>query len=365
MPQGKDCIAGLTIGWGNVDNSSVRNRMRNSMLLEVEAGMPITARDIAAAVGISQSTVSRILSGDGRHRVSAVTRARVLETAGRLGYHPNAIARSLRSGRTHCIGLYTTHRYDARNDFLAEILGGLQHACSAHGLDLLLHIGGRTSSADGVFNGLRDGRIDGLLLHTSPDDPLVTRLSGSELPVVAVADPLPQLPSITCADGEGMRLLVDHLWERGHRRFAFVAPEANLASVERRVVAWKSALRRHGVPYGGVVIRIPSEEPLGVLEQLRTDGNEPCAVSCWNDRTAYGLLRACLESGLRVPNEIAVTGFDGFLDDKLPARHLVTIQCPWANAAATAVELLLRHIRGEAVASETCLPVQLVPGDTT
>ena len=101
--------------------------------------MPVTAKDIAREFELSQPTVSRILSGDPNHRVAEATRERVLETARRLGYQPNAVARSLRRGRTNIIGLYTNHNYDARNDFLGTIVGALQRNCETHDLDLLLH----------------------------------------------------------------------------------------------------------------------------------------------------------------------------------------------------------------------------------
>src|SRR4028119_1082856 len=101
--------------------------------------MPITAKDIALELELSQPTVSRILNGDARHRASEATRQRVLETARRLGYRPNAVASSLRRGRTGIIGLHTNHNYDARNEFFGSIIGGLQCACNERGLDLLLH----------------------------------------------------------------------------------------------------------------------------------------------------------------------------------------------------------------------------------
>ena len=328
--------------------------------------MPVTARDIALELGLSQSTVSRILNGDARHRVSVQTRERILATAERLDYQPNALAKSLRRGRTNLVGLYTSHRYDARNDFLSEILGGLQLACARHRLDLLLHCGYAGRTSDDTFNALRDGRMDGLFLHTSPDDPLVARLSASEMHVVALADPLPNLPSVTCDDVGGMRQIVAEAQAKGYRRFAFVAPQFELASVERRRQAWERLLEARGVyAREAQVFRVPIEDAHAVLDELLEWREDlPVAVACWNDRTAYSLLRACAERGVRVPHEIAVTGFDGFLDDKLPARLLTTIGCPWVDVAVQAVDLLVRGIAGESLPTETMLPVSLIIGDT-
>ena len=94
---------------------------------------------------------------------------------------------------------------------------------------------------------LRDGRIDGLILRSSLDDPLVDSLTRSALPVVAIADPLPRLNSVTCDDAGGIQQLVDVLWERGYRNFAFLAPHIWLPSVERRQEAFETELERRGV----------------------------------------------------------------------------------------------------------------------
>src|SRR5688500_18885852 len=122
--------------------------------------MQVTAKEIARQLDLSQPTVSRILSGDERHRASDDTRQRVLETAQRLGYQPNAVARSLRRGRTNIIGVHTSHNYDVRNDFFGTIIGALQHECGARELDILLHSALCGSSAQNMFGKLRDGRVD-------------------------------------------------------------------------------------------------------------------------------------------------------------------------------------------------------------
>lgn len=333
--------------------------------------MPVTAKDIARELNLSQPTVSRILSGDARHRVSSATRQRVLETAQRLQYQPNAVARSLRRGRTNLIGLYTNHDYDARNDFLGTIIGSLQRACETQGLDLLLHSAYRGGSPDDIYGKLRDGRIDGLILHASAGDPLIEILGRSPLPVVVVADSLPDLPAVICDDADGMRQLIAHLQGRGYRRFAFLAPSLSLASVERRRAAFEDEMARAGIaPEHRRVLSIAFENPVmaddGATSVLDTllESEHPVAVCCWNDRTAYNLLQACDERGVRVPDDLAVTGFDGFLATKAPRWHLVTVRCPWDEVAATALQSLQQLMVGQELAPETRLPVTLVPGDT-
>ena len=325
--------------------------------------MTVTAKDIARELHLSQPTVSRILSGDERHRVSKETRQRVLDAARRLNYQPNALARSLRHGCTNLIGLYTNHNYDARNDFLGTLIGALQRACEVQGLDLLLHSALHNASPDDIYSKLRDGRIDGLILHASGDDPLIGLLGKSPLPVVAVADRLPNLPSVVCDDADGMRQLVAYLRGRGYRRFAFLAPHESLSSVERRRAAFQEEIARLGVPAAnGLVISIEGETPEAALDTLL--GGGPSVACCWNDRTAYNLLDLCERRGIRVPSDLAVAGFDGFLADKVPKWQLVTVRCPWEDVAATALTTLKGVLAGRPAMGEVDLPVTLVPGDT-
>jgi len=329
--------------------------------------MPITAKDIARELNLSQPTVSRVLSGDKQHRVSETTRQRILDAAKRLRYQPNAVARSLRRGRTGIIGLYTNHNYDVRNDFLGAIIGSLQHGCALQNLDLLLHSALYGRSAEDVYAKLRDGRIDGLILHADPDDALVEILGKSPLPVVAVADRMPNLPTVTCEDADGMHQLIAHLWERGHRKFAYLSPQKFLVSANRREAAFLAEMRSRGLAASDYhVLPIDYEATDLALDNLRQEGR-PLAVCCWNDRTAYNLLHSCLERGVRVPEEIAITGFDGFRSHKAPAQQLVTVDCHWGEVASTALGILTNLINGQTDASElqeVCLPVTLLAGDT-
>jgi len=334
--------------------------------------MPVTAKDVARELNLSQPTVSRILNGDHRHRASDVTRRRVMDAAQRLGYQPNAVARSLRHGRTNIIGVHTSRIYDVRNDFLGTIVGALQCASGAYELDLMLHSAVHGSPAEVMFGKLRDGRVDGLILHSATEDPLVNLLSQSSLPVVAVADPLPGLPSVTCDDAGGMRALIDVLWDKGYRKFVFLAPRVSLASVVRRQQAFQAYLEARGTaPEDRKIVLIDYEVAAPALpELLRLPGH--VAVCCWNDGTAYELLKACKAENVAVPERLAIAGFDGFRDDKLPARQLVTAVCPWEAVATTALKLLVdlisKRSRGNVdrclCSEEICLPVAISPGDT-
>lgn len=324
----------------------------------------VTAKTIAARLGISQPTVSRALSPTQGHLVAPDTRERILEMARQMGYRPNAAARSLRNRRTNVVGFYSGYGYLAPgDDFLAHMIGGLQRACDTRGVDLLLHGVYRGRSTDDIFAELMDGRVDGLFIHTSPDDPLATRIAAeATLPVVAIADAVPGIVSIGCDDAAGMRLLLERLWTIGHRCIAFVAPPRALTSVELRRETYEDFMNTHGQETK--ILRCPFDGFTEAFAALRALPTPPTAVCCWNDMFAYGLLRTCRTEGVDVPGEFAIAGFDGFLDTKLPAAQLTTVVAPWGEVAEKAAAILFTHLAGEAVPQLTKLPVSLYEGDT-
>ncbi len=218
-----------------------------------------------------------------------------------------------------------------------------------------------------MYGTLRDGRIDGLILHANADDPLVALLGQSPLPVVTVADRLPFLPAVTCDDADGMRQVMAYFWERGLRRFVFLAPDEQLTSVERRCEAFVAEARRYEVPAHDWSILRVCETDLGDTVRHLRQLPSPCAVACWNDRSAYQLLRECRAQGVAVPETLAVAGFDGFQSEIIPLWDLVTVECPWEEVAARALELLMRLVNEAAEANppkEVCLPVRLCLGNT-
>lgn len=328
---------------------------------------PRTLKDIAEHVGVSKMAVSAVLGNTcSSASVSAATRSRILNAAQELGYQPNAIARALRSRRTNVIGFYTGYRYlDPRSPFVAAVIAGLQSGCTEHGKDLLLHTAFSGSSAEAIFSALADGRIEGLVMTAPPDDPLVERLARSGLPVVAVADEIPSFPSVCVDDAEGAALLVEYLAEQGHRRLLYRGPDRYLVSAacRRDTVFRLAAARGHSV---AEVMGPPAAVDDPALRRWReTEAAErPTACLCWNDRAAYELLAQCHRQGIRVPEDLAVTGFDGDPNPAFFCFRLTTVRAPWAAAANLAVKLLVARMEGDDVPRRHVLPVELCAGIT-
>jgi DNA-binding LacI/PurR family transcriptional regulator len=335
-----------------------------------EGPRPATLRDIAQRVGVSRMAVSAVLSGTtSRIGVSSSTRDRIVSAAQEMQYRPNAVARSLRRRRTDAIGFYSGYHYlDPRNPFIGAILGGLQEGCAAFGKDLLLHSDSRGTTPDDVddiYGSLVDGRIDGLVLFTPPEDPLVERLAVSHVPVVAVADVVASLPSVGVDDETGARLTFDHLLARGHRRFLYRSRQGRLVSAERRREAFLGAAAARSLPmeeWCGPQCGGADDLVRAWLDHHAAE--RPTAILCWNDDAAYDLLEACHRFGVRVPEDLAVTGFDAIPNPTSFRWRLTTIRAPWSEAARTAVDLLITQIEGTVPPRETILPVEFVAGDS-
>jgi DNA-binding LacI/PurR family transcriptional regulator len=272
-------------------------------------------------------------------------------------------------GKTDIIGVYTNHNYDVRNEFVGTIVGALQRECEGMNLDLLLHSGYSGGSADVLFGKLSDGRIDGLILHATEEDALVKMLARSALPVVTVADKLPGLPGVISDDADGMRQLISLLWEKGYRRYVYLSPPLRLTSVDRRRATFREVLASLGLPEKDrLELAVPYEEAQLVLDELLRLG-PGFVVCCWNDRTAYNVLHECYQRGVRIPQDLGVAGFDGFRARKIPLCQLVTVQCPWEQVAATALERLLQIVASQGdsdddIHRDVCLPVTVLDGDS-
>ena len=334
---------------------------------------PCTIKDVAAYVGVSNMTVSAVLgnSTSGHVRVSEATRVRVLAAARHLDYRPNRLARSLRGQKSNVIGVYAAYGYlNPQAMLTAQILGGLHQGCDRHRKDLLLHGSYQDRSTEEIYAELADRRVDGLVLYTAPADPLVARLASSDLPVVAIVDAVTGLPSVVADDAGGAGLLASYLARLGHRHVFYRPGGLALVSAVRRQRAFLAAAAESGLrvtvgpspPDPEWHERITDSE----LEWLRRPReSRPTVAVCWNDLTAYFLIEQCRRRGLRLPQDLAVVGFDDIPPPHSTPGRLTTVRAPWVDVASMAVDLLVRRLAGDDIPAETVLPVMLVIGDTT
>jgi DNA-binding LacI/PurR family transcriptional regulator len=324
---------------------------------------------VAERAGVNRVTAAVALgkSPQGGTRVSAATRLRVQAAAQELGYAPNAIARALRGERTNIIGYYAGYEtLDAHSPFAAAILQGLQRSCRAFNQDLLLFGSFIRDTVDSIYATLNSGKIDGLVLLPTPRSPVMDRLFESHLPVVAIANSHANAPSVIVDDEGGSILIADYLAQQGHRHILYRTQEEPRTSARNRQMAFCARAQALGLQVtltndGGPHHALSAQE-MAVLRQPAHE--RPTAAVCWMDISAYVLLDYCESIGLRVPDDLAIAGFDGVPSHIKPERMLTTVRAPWVEVAAKAVEYLQWLLEGKEVPAQTILPVQFIAGDT-
>ena len=323
-----------------------------------------TLKDVANQAGVSIMSVSlAIRSSDDSRRVSLETRRRVLDAVQELGYRPDARARALRLRQTNVIGFYAGYGWiNVRIPFYAESISGLQIGCELVEKNLLLHSLSRNAASEEVYFELIGGSVDGLVVAMPPTDTLAARLASDHLPVVAIADPLPGIPSVVVDDAAGARMIAEHISELGHRSVVFAAGPALPISGKIRQQAFIEAAMSQGME---VVVRSLGDDSKIPEFVACAHRDRTTAIVAWNDIDARRILAGCRIAGLDVPGELAIVGFDGCTVPFVDPFPLTTIRAPWSEVAQESVMVLDRLIRNEPYDMHTVLPVQFVRGATT
>jgi DNA-binding LacI/PurR family transcriptional regulator len=305
----------------------------------------VTSVDVARHAGVSQTTVSLVLTGKAPGRVSPATAEAVRRAAQELGYRPNAAARALRSGTAAAVGLVVS---DVTHPFFGRTLRGAQRAAWAAGhVVVLIDDNYGAAWGDGSVEALREGAIDGFLFFAA-DPPDSLRRPGAP-PVVLIESEQPGLPHARLDVDAGTDAALAHLHELGHRRIGYVRSAAGGRTFERRRTRWAAHLREHGQdPAAQVVVtsRFDAPSTIAAGHELLAHPGRPTAVLCDDDVLAAGLLAAAAREGVDVPGELSVVGFDDLDLALLSTPPLTTVHFDPEALGAAAFELLLARLQG-------------------
>ncbi len=329
-----------------------------------------TLGDVAKIAGVSKMAASVVLNGArSGTRVSEATRERIVAAAAKLEYVVNPIARSLRTKQTGIIGFYSgNHSLEDRSPYLTEVLLGIRAESDELQKELLMFgiFDGKTENE--VFRFLSDGRVDGLVIHASPDDPVVELLAGSNFPVIAHTDALGSIPSVVVDDEEGGRMQARILHEHGHRRILVRTSKHPFISVSRRTKALLEEAEKFGMhtiigkrTTHGLDHALDADE----IELFSLDRRDRLtAIAAWDDGCAHVHIPQLMAAGLSVPKDVAIIGYNGVEPIYPLAFDVTSIACRWEFVARKAVRSLLDRIQGREVPMETRLPVLLRQGAT-
>lgn len=273
--------------------------------------MALTLDDLAAMSGLSRATISRVINGG---PVSDVTRQRVSELLERTGYRPNVAARTLASGRSGVVGvvMHIDPHLLFRDPYFAQLLQGMTDALSEQGAGMTLWLGHR-SREQKISQIPWIGLLEGVIVTAyEQDDPLVDGLLASTIPTVLVghrrADRTASyvdIDNVQAAD-----TMTTHLLKTGRRRIGHITGRRGTGAAEDRLVGYRRAMERAGLPSAGLIADGDFNQMSGAVAAVELLDRGVDAIFCANDAEAVGALETIRAKGMRVPDDIALAGFD-------------------------------------------------------
>ena len=307
--------------------------------------VPVSIKDIAEAANVTPGTVSRALRDS--PRVNPDTKKRIQKIADRMGYSPDAQARSLVEGRTRTIGVVVTTMTDP---FIGGILQSVETTAQDHGYSVILASSNDSSDREiAAAETLQSKRVDGVIVSSSRVGVLHQgRLERLGVPVVLINSLVRHQGRYTFSIGVDNRLggflATEHLLQLGHRRIAYVAAPDDRSDSMERLSGYRDALAGAGIDHDpALVVRGTGRAGGGerAFPLLRSLPDPPSAVFCYNDMTAIGLIHAAHAAGLSLPQDLAVVGFDDIIFAPYVYPPLTTVAQPVAELGRRAMEMVL------------------------
>uniref|UniRef100_UPI0031E098FE LacI family DNA-binding transcriptional regulator n=1 Tax=Streptomyces hawaiiensis TaxID=67305 RepID=UPI0031E098FE len=327
---------------------------------------PPTIHDVAREAGVSRGTVSRVLNGG--HYVSPAAQEAVNAAIRRTGYVVNRHARSLITGRSDSIGFLLTEPQERffEDPNFNVLLRGCTQALAAHDIPLLLMLAGTEDERRRITRYITAGHVDGVLLVSSHSgDPVAERLREAGVPLVACGKPIglaSKVSYVAADDRDGARDMVRHLLSLGRQRVGTVTGPLTTPGGVERLAGYKEVLAEAGLEFderlvvSGDYSRASGEAG---AERLLAQAPDIDAVFVASDLMAQGALTALRRAGRRVPQDVALGGFDDSPAAVASTPGLTTIRQPWDRISNEMVRVLLAQIGGEDPAA-VILPTELV-----
>ncbi len=317
----------------------------------------VTSKDVAELAGVSRTTVSFVLNDVPGMRISPQTRQRVKRAALRLNYHPDAAARGMVTGKTHTLGFVLAQDADqAFSDFfLPQVLNGLSQGASAQGYHVLFEPIAPNDASGEYARLVREHHVDGIILSGPRlHDRNLRRIIAEGAPVVLHGQlPNSDIPFVDVDNVGGAAIATGHLLRLGHRRVAMItnAPPAYTASADR-LKGYRQALKAAGIVFDRSLVRYGNFTPysgLQAMNGLLACKPRPTAVFVASDTVAFGALHALHQAGVRVPQDMALVGFDDVPLANFVDPPITTLRLPAYQLGHGAADLLIRLIAKDKV----------------
>lgn len=305
--------------------------------------------DVARLANVSIATVSRVLN-PGSHKVNTETAEKVRQAVKELDYRPNALARALQMKKTMTIGVIIP---DISNHYYAEIVRGIQRVAEREGYNIILQNTERNQ--DQIVKSiylLREKIVDGIIFSggtINGYEPL-SALKELRNRVVVIGRHDVDFPAIMVDNIAGATIAVEHLIDAGHKRIGLIGWSEDSTTAKDRLSGYKNALAQNSCHFEPSLIRqgqLTPESGYNEAKELLSQGKRPTAIFAGNDQMAFGVIYAAIEMGLRVPEDLAVIGFDNIPLCSFFVPPLSTIEVPMFTLGSDSMETLVSLISGE------------------
>lgn len=326
--------------------------------------MPLTLEDIAKHAGVSRATVSRVINGDAN--VKEQTRTRVMQVIQQNNFQPNIAARSLAAGHTNVIGLVIPAGVTAifADPYFPLLIQGVTSACNAKDYSVMLWLAEPEFERRMIRQILHSGLLDGVVVSSMlMDDPIVQALHDSKKPFMLIGrHPSLDVNYLDVDNFNGGREATLHLLRLGHKRVATITGPQNMIAGYDRFQGYRRALEERGVPFHPELIAESDfSEPGGYAAMRRLLPNHPPAIFVANDMMSEGAMRALRDDGLRVPQDVAIVGYDDMPNASRLAPSLTTVRQPTNRMGSLAIDTLIDIIQNPSSNKRhIVLPVELV-----
>jgi len=328
----------------------------------------VTLRDIAKETGFSVNTASRVLNN--KPDVSAETKRTILEAAKKMGYRPNKLARGLRSNKTQTVGVIVA---DIANPYFSALVKSLQENMRRYDYSIILEDTNEDyKQEEEAIQVMLSERVDGLIISpVQTGRETIIDLERSYLPFVLLGRHFDDLDTdyVTLDDVQGGMLATEHLIDQGHEHIALIDGPLQISSAQGRLKGYRNALKKHGLSICEPFLRTGAVTMLDgyrvATELLRVDP-KPTAIFAFSDFVALGVMRAVREAGLRIPDDVAIVGYDDVGIAACLTVPLTTVSMPREEMGKRAVEILHEKIsRKTDLHYHVKLPTRLVVREST
>jgi LacI family transcriptional regulator len=319
----------------------------------------VTIRDVAERSGFSSATVSIVLNNAPLSRyIPDITKNRIQRAASHLGYRPNLFARSLRSRRSHTIGVMV---FDMTDPYCTLVLRGIENTLyQSSFLPILTDVHNERSRFERYLEMLLDRRIEGLVVLANwlfVDINVLADLEKNNIPTATVGRQLKSdnISSVIVDNAGGARAALEHLYLLGHRKIAFIRGPHQLSDTEPRWRGVRALAREHNLELDPrLIVDLPEsgdpfssfEQGYKLTEELLQRHRPFTALMAFDDMTAFGAIRALGKAGIRVPDQCSVVGFDDVTPAAIYSPALTTVRQPMEGMGAAAANIVVEAVNG-------------------